>query len=655
MASSPPDGPSSSGSCNEIVLIEDTNHTSSFSNTTQIDEPPNTTTTTINRSHSVAEALSKLIKADLNSIATASKRITKYGHKIKLVCERFKNLEEARGSADEYRELKKMVKKLKKQISSSRHKDEPDESDAALHLRSNDLANINGANASKNEAIEQRLDFEQFETRYYGLEEELRLCLLCFSVFPENVEINKRVMIYWWIGEGFAPPLYRRGSRKTPEQFANEFFDKLIELGFIEPVCKYPRLGVNICKMNPFVRSMVIEFAKRTNFFNFDDESNAEEYYYSHSLRACLKRGGLTKIQDLGTLHALFNVDETILAFKPEWFSKMKNVKVLYLGRWQTSPTHHIEVEDITAMKKRNANVLDGLENVTQLQFLSLQGISRVTELPRSISKLKNLTILDIRACHNLQVIPNQIRWLKNLTHLDMSECYLLDLMPKGLASLSKLEVLSGFVVGDSRGSCTLDDLWKLPKLRKLSVHTGVNSFPSDTDLRALNKFKALTKLTIAWGRGSLNTAAEQGTAATKKLDLKIALSRKFAFKRAYVSNAELPSGLIKLDLQCFPRMITPSWLRPLTLKNLKKLYIRGGKFSDLGQFQELDNEEKDKWEEVKELRLKYLNDLEMDWSELQTLFPNLNYLEKIKCPKLTDFPPDGIIDTHDLFFSPPA
>ncbi|KAI8001728.1 hypothetical protein LOK49_LG09G01765 [Camellia lanceoleosa] len=183
-----------------------------------------------------------------------------------------------------------------------------------------------------------------------------------------------------------------------------------------------------------------------------------------------------------------------------------------------------------------------------------------------------------------------------------MSECYLLDRMPKGLASLYRLQMLSGLMVGDLE----------------------------DTDMCALNKFKALTKLTIAWGRGSVqvkrydgknkhNTAAEQGTEAIKKVGLKSTLIRTFAFKRACVSNTELPSGLIKLDLQCFPRKIIPRWLRSFALKNLKRLYIRGGKFSNLGQFLELDNMEleKDKWE-VEELRLKYLTDLEMDWSKLQ-------------------------------------
>ncbi|GMP97613.1 hypothetical protein CsSME_00045793 [Camellia sinensis var. sinensis] len=79
MASSPPYNPPSSGTCNEIVPVGDTNHTSSSSNTTQINEP---TTTTNNRSDSEAEALPKLIKADLNSIALGAARGISYLHSL---------------------------------------------------------------------------------------------------------------------------------------------------------------------------------------------------------------------------------------------------------------------------------------------------------------------------------------------------------------------------------------------------------------------------------------------------------------------------------------------------------------------------------------------------------------------------------------------
>ena len=41
-------------------------------------------------------------------------------------------------------------------------------------------------------------------------------------------------------------------------------------------------------------------------------------------------------------------------------------------------------------------------------------------------------------------------------------------------------------------------------------------------------------------------------------------------------------------------------------------------------------------------LRLKSLSQLRMDWQEeLQPLFPNLIYVEKVECPELSSFPCD--------------
>ena len=109
-------------------------------------------------------------------------------------------------------------------------------------------------------------------------------------------------------------------------------------------------------------------------------------------------------------------------------------------------------------------------------------------------------------------------------------------------------------------------------------------------------------------------------------------------------NNATLGSRLEKLDLKCYPVSVTPNWLTPGSLKGLKKLYIRGGNFSDLGQYQDiLDWDDSsvppiDTWN-VEVLRLKYLDDIKMDWRELQRLFPNMTSLEKVKCPGLTLFP----------------
>ena len=126
-----------------------------------------------------------------------------------------------------------------------------------------------------------------------------------------------------------------------------------------------------------------------------------------------------------------------------------------------------------------------------------------ITELPTFISELTSLKILDLKACHNLEVVPDGIGSLTQLTHLDMSECYFLENMPRSLANLSKLQVLKGFFIGDSKNnkrSCTLEELSRLQKLRKLNIYTGVKDFHEEGQLMALQKFAALKNLTISGG-----------------------------------------------------------------------------------------------------------------------------------------------------------
>lgn len=118
-------------------------------------------------------------------------------------------------------------------------------------------------------------------------------------------------------------------------------------------------------------------------------------------------------------------------------------------------------------------------------------------------------------------------------------------------------------------------------------------------------------------------------------------LSRSEAFKSPTLHTLE------KLDLQCLPGKPTATidWLTSSNLKGLKNLYIRGGKLSDLGH-QDFEKSIGDALpvkgkRKIEMLRLKYLSELEMDWREMQELFPDLLYLEKVNFPKLTFFPCD--------------
>ncbi|KAK3200291.1 hypothetical protein Dsin_023706 [Dipteronia sinensis] len=478
--------------------------------------------------------------------------------------------------------------------------------------------------------------FRDFRAIIEGLDLQRKNCLLTFAVFPENIVVKKRLLVYWWIGEGLLDPPPNTSiitGEMTVEKIATEILQDFMAKRFIIPVNTKRKTVVNRFKMDPNLRSLVILLAREGKFFDYDS-SGELTCKYSGSEKACLINTEKLESENQDKIKTLFNVNQRFLDFTFDWFSKMKNVRVLCLGMWWSSGEshHHIEV--------KNTEFLKGLKSMESLRLLSFHGISGIQGLPGSISKLRNLRILDLKACYNLESLPKEIKSLKMLTHLDISECYLLDHMPKELASLFDLQVLKGFVITDiiSHGNCcSLADLSGLKKLRKLSINVNSETFPIEELLTTLSKFEELEKLKIAWGGGS---KAKESTGAGKKMVRQKCLFEKVVKKqKSKVDGAKEIKKLQKLDLQCFPQKTLPDWLIPENVKKLKKLCIRGGGLNSLSK--KMQEGEIIKWD-VEVLHLKYLSELKINWSELKAMFPKLSYLEKFKCPKVTFCPCDG-------------
>ncbi|KAE8692262.1 hypothetical protein F3Y22_tig00110847pilonHSYRG00124 [Hibiscus syriacus] len=358
----------------------------------------------------------------------------------------------------------------------------------------------------------------------------------------------------------------------------------------------------------------------------------------------------------LEKVQTLFNVSKQFPDLPDELFSKMKNIGVLYLGRWERTAERHMEVE--------NTDFLQGLKNMKKLRFFSLQGISGIDELPESLGNLYNLRILDLRACHNLVKLPKEIGSLKMLTFMDLSECYLLEDIPRDLSKLSNLLVLKGFVISKN-SSCRLRDLTKLKNLKKLTININDDDFKIDSqDTESIFfSFEKLEKLKIAWGaggEGSKSTNEKNGNSkqsdkgkkseapkstfgkAFRKLKIGPLVrvrggegsSKSFPEKKGVATTPKQNMELRKLDLQCYPDKELPPWLVPHRLTLLERLYIKGGKLSSLGPI--------DRQCKVKTLRLKYLINIKINWKEIQTQFPGLEYLEKVKCPQIALCPCDA-------------
>ncbi|XP_008229558.1 PREDICTED: disease resistance RPP13-like protein 4 isoform X3 [Prunus mume] len=432
---------------------------------------------------------------------------------------------------------------------------------------------------------------------------ELRLCFLSFSIFPEESVIKKRPLIYWWIGEGFITAT----QDKTAEEVGEEIFGKLMKQGLIQP-----HGNVNLstsCTLHPWIRCMLIGLARDALLFHFDsDWPWMPSCQVSLCRRACLVFDQNQTSPGEEDLFTVFNVNSNYLSFKREWLSKLKKVVVLQLGRWQSSPMHHIEVDDEGLFLKGI-----GAQHYLSFKYLSLRGISGITRIPSCIFNIISLEILDLRACHNLETLPSDISSLRKLTHLDISECYLLEGMPKGIGKLSSLQVLKGFLIANLINTPSrLGDLAKLKKLRRLSIYIGNEAVMHDNEFETLKEISSLRRLKISW---AVVSPESRGKIAHQSLD--------FSF----------PPDLEKLDLQGIPLKEVPPWLNPRQLTNIKKLYIRGGELCSLDHAGE-ETVTDCKWR-VEILRLKYLSNMKIELTEVEVQFPHLLYLEKVKCHEI--------------------
>ncbi|EOA13002.1 hypothetical protein CARUB_v10025992mg [Capsella rubella] len=485
-----------------------------------------------------------------------------------------------------------------------------------------------------NEEVLKRLAFfRDVKRKFEGLkDDEQRICLLSFAVFPENKEVDRKMLMYWWMGEGILTVSEAEGKVK-------EILNNFREENLIEPVENKRKLEPSSYKMNPFVHASLVLISKKIGLFDMYDEKEKPNMQKSDLNKVCLVEGSSfqeeaksrTKL-DPENIETVFNVSERFPEFTRKWFTRMKKLKVLYLGRWERiDPEAEMERERTDQeIEMDSRRVMKDLGSLTRLRFLSFQGISTINSLSRSACKLNKLVILDLRHCYNMEQLPDAIHKLKNLVYLDLTGCEALESIPVGLSRLANLEVLKGFVLGDAdtAKTCKLAALKRLMNLRKLSVTVHREGFPLDKLIDDIKDFKVLENLKVRWGSKVI---------LKKKHPNKDEKDEQEEDERSWRDIKELPIQLKKLSLQRFPDRELPKWLWPQNLRYLEKLHL--GSSKRVKGFGTLPGEPTKC--PVGVLRLTSLIKLKVEWRELNKLFPNLRLLESYECPRVTFCPCD--------------
>ncbi|CAL9241771.1 unnamed protein product [Arabidopsis halleri] len=199
------------------------------------------------------------------------------------------------------------------------------------------------------EEFEKSSAFEEVVEKFQGLDDfTQKLCLLSFAVFPENREVTRTMLMYWWIGEGF---ISCDDSKNSVKRILDAFSAKKL----LEPVEDERKLLPNSYKMEPHVHSSVIYLAKEMDLFASHNGKLIMKK--SSKKKVCLVkdssllREAKTSAMKPGTLRTVFNSSERFPDFTFKWFPLMDSLRVLYLGRWERTDERHIEVKNTSFLK----------------------------------------------------------------------------------------------------------------------------------------------------------------------------------------------------------------------------------------------------------------------------------------------------------------
>ncbi|XP_052137342.1 uncharacterized protein LOC127755707 [Oryza glaberrima] len=377
-----------------------------------------------------------------------------------------------------------------------------------------------------------------FSFCYYNMPSHLRICLLYLSIFKEGYEINKCLLIWKWIAEGFIHEEQQIGLFELAEGYFNE----LINRNMIQPVEDRGTGHVIGCRVHEVVLHLVRSMSSEENFVTILLDSG-EKLPSTNANRLALQSTIVEKHHPW-----LANVDmEPVRSF----VAILSSIHVVF-------PSFRVlrvlALEDCKLTEDYTSSGLEHLGKLLHLRYLGLTGTRGFHQLPEEIGQdLKFLQTLDLYET-DLEELPFNVGLLTQLLCL-------------------RVDVRTRVPTGLIGHLTSLQELWIYPAVKDYSMGAATaKQFVKD--LGNLRELRVLRTRIIGWN-DSMEIALVESLQNFQRIQLleldgESYLGKGITWEAGFASSHHLRY----LSLACMQLTRLPAWMNSSLLPNLSYLVV---------------------------------------------------------------------------------
>ncbi|XP_020970343.1 putative disease resistance protein At3g14460 isoform X1 [Arachis ipaensis] len=314
---------------------------------------------------------------------------------------------------------------------------------------------------------------------YFHLPAHLKPCFVYCALFPKDYPFGKDELILLWMAEDLLR-LPNRGE--SFEEVGCKYFEELASRLFFKPSKYYFKRFV----MHDLLHDLAIFLA-------------GDFYYRIEELGEQEKNKVLTR-------HLSYfphgRLDHPISKFFNS-NAKFESLRTsLYINDFFSMESVASKFICLRVLSFHKLDVLpDSIGELIHLRYLNLSWTD-INRLPESLCNLYNLQTLILNGCTMLTMLPSGMHNLVNLQHLDLRATSLEE-MPRGISKLKHMPILDYFVVGKHKDN-GMEELGGLSNLQgsfKIRKLENIVDVKEAENARMINK-NLISKLYLEWSSG---------------------------------------------------------------------------------------------------------------------------------------------------------